>query len=209
MTISHGHALYGYAMYHTWSCWILFLKRGRITVYSHISQAKTNSHFVILMGKKSIHGLRLCTVTKSRFTRIRKVHFTIHGKKRGLSRITKTLHHPLTDGETTISNNFSLNPFPPNACHIFLNCFKNVQGRSNFWVCWRNASVWPFKWKFLSSTSMQQCWKSKDISLVDQSSSFIEASEHCQQKQRNNSSNKRYCLCVFNQHWNISTSLYT
>ena len=27
-----------------------------------------------------------------------------------------------------------------------------VQGGSNFWVCWWNPKVWPFKWKLLSST---------------------------------------------------------
>ena len=29
-----------------------------------------------------------------------------------------------------------------------------VQGGSNFWVCGYTPSVWPFKWKLLSSTVM-------------------------------------------------------
>ena len=28
-----------------------------------------------------------------------------------------------------------------------------VQGGSNFWVCWWNPKVWPFKWKLLSILS--------------------------------------------------------
>ena len=37
--------------------------------------------------------------------------------------------------------------------HVVL-VYYAVQGGSNFWVCEWNPSVWPFKWKLLSSTFM-------------------------------------------------------